>query len=336
MLAYLVHRIALTVPTFAALTLLTFIGVRLVPGNPVEIRTGERGLSAERFAELSQQLGLDQPLWRQYFDYLGHISSGNLGDSLSTNEPVLREFATLFPATIELALFAVFLAVALGVPAGIIAATRRDSFLDHGLMGLALVGYSMPIFWWALILMLTFSVGLGWTPVSGRLDLAFNLPPLTGFLLVDTLIAGDGAAFLSALKHLVLPAIVLGTIPLASIARMTRSAMIEVLSEDYIQMAQVKGLPPWRIVWIHALRNALNPVVTVIGLQISTMLAGAVLTETIFAWPGVGRWLIEAIARRDYPVLQGGILLIALLLVALNFAIDLLLSLINPRLRHAR
>jgi dipeptide transport system permease protein len=201
-------------------------------------------------------------------------------------------------------------------------------------MGAALTGYSMPIFWWGLLMILLFSVTLGWTPVSGRIDVIHYFEPVTGFMLVDSLLAGEDGAFVSALRHLVLPAIVLGTIPLAVIARMTRSAMLEVLGEDYIRTARAKGLPAFRVVCIHALRNALIPVVTVIGLQVGLLLAGAILTETIFSWPGVGKWLVDAIGRRDYAVLQGGILLVACLIILVNLAVDLTYGLINPRIRH--
>jgi dipeptide transport system permease protein len=203
-------------------------------------------------------------------------------------------------------------------------------------MGISLTGYSMPIFWWGLLLILFFSVGLGWTPVSGRIAVLFFIEPVTGFLLIDSLLAGDWGAFVSALRHLILPAIALGTIPLAVIARITRSSMLEVLNEDYIRTARAKGLSPLRIVGLHALRNALIPVITVIGLQVGTLLAGAILTETIFSWPGIGKWLIESIRRRDYPVLQGGILLIASLVMIVNLTVDVLYGVINPRIRHAR
>jgi dipeptide transport system permease protein len=222
------------------------------------------------------------------------------------------------------------------LPAGIIAGVGRGSAFDHVVMGVSLTGYSMPIFWWGLLLILFFSVGLGWTPVSGRIAVLYFIEPVTGFLLIDSLLAGDWGAFVSALRHLILPAIALGTIPLAVIARITRSSMLEVLNEDYIRTARAKGLSPLRIVGLHALRNALIPVITVIGLQVGTLLAGAILTETIFSWPGIGKWLIESIRRRDYPVLQGGILLIASLVMLVNLTVDVLYGVINPRIRHAR
>jgi dipeptide transport system permease protein len=248
----------------------------------------------------------------------------------------LQEFLALFPATIELGLCAIVFALVIGIPAGILAAVRRNSVFDHGVMGLSLTGYSMPIFWWGLLLILLFSVKLDLTPVSGRIDVKYFIEPVTGFLLIDSLRAGDKGAFWSALGHLVLPAIVLGTNPLAVIARMTRSAMLEVLGEDYIRTARAKGLSPVRVVGLHALRNALIPVVTVIGLQVGVLFTGAILTETIFSWPGVGKWLIEAISRRDYAVLQGGMLLLGAMVMAVNLLVDIVYGIINPRIRHQK
>ena len=253
-----------------------------------------------------------------------------------TDAPVIKEFFTLFPATIELSVCALAIAILVGIPVGIVAAVRRGSALDYTTMGLSVTGFSMPIFWWALLLILTFSVYLGWTPVSGRLSALFWVDPVTGFMLVDTLLSDEEGAFRSALSHLILPSIVLSTIPLAVIARMTRSSMLEVLGEDYIRTARAKGLTPIRVVGLHALRNALIPVVTVIGLAVGVLFAGAILTETIFAWPGVGKWLVESVRRRDYPVLQGGVLLVACVVMGVNLTVDLLYGLINPRIRHKR
>ena len=337
MVKYLLKRIVLTLPTFFALMFLTFVAIRLVPGDPVEVRMGERGVDPQRLAEMRHNMGLDQPVWKQFADYVWSVLHADFGTSLVTSEKVLTEFATLFPATIELSLSAILFAVMLGVPAGIFAAVKRGTVFDHALMGAALTGYSMPIFWWGLLLIMFMSEYLGLTPISGRTDLIrFSVEPVTGFMLVDTLLAGDWPAFRDALRHLILPAIVLGTIPLAVIARITRSSMLEVLSEDYVRTARAKGLSPSRVIGLHALRNALIPVVTVIGLQIGTALAGAVLTETIFSWPGVGKWLIESIGRRDYPALQGGILLISSIVVVMNLLIDALYGAINPRIRHGR
>ncbi|MFM8702169.1 MAG: ABC transporter permease subunit [Hyphomicrobiales bacterium] len=336
MIKFLVKRLLLTVPTFIALMFVTFLAIRLVPGDPVEVRTGERGISAERLAYFRHELGLDQPVWKQFVDYVWQLLHGDFGTSLSTSEKVLTEFFTLFPATLELALAGMLFSIIIGIPAGVVAAVKRGSWFDHTLMGAAVTGFSMPIFWWGLLLIMLVSEGWGLTPVSGRIDMIkFYFEPVTGFMLIDSLLSDQKGAFLSALHHLVLPMIVLGTYPLAVIARMTRSSMLEVLSEDYVRTARAKGLAEFRVISLHALRNALIPVVTVVGLQVGGLLAGAVLTETIFSWPGVGKWLIESIARRDYPALQGGILLISSLVIIVNVLVDVLYGAINPRIRHA-
>jgi dipeptide transport system permease protein len=265
---------------------------------------------------------------------LWNLLQGDLGTSLKTKIPVAQEFLTLFPATIELALCAVIFAIVLGIPAGVLAAVRRGTVFDHSVMGTALIGFSMPIFWWGLLLIILFSVTLQWTPVSGRIALTYFFPPVTGFMLIDSLISGQAGAFKSAVRHLILPTIVLGTIPLGVIARQTRSAMLEVLGDDYVRTARAKGLSTVRVVGIHALRNALIPVITTIGLQVGTLLAGAILTETIFSWPGVGKWMVDSVFKRDYPVVQGGLLLIAGIVMIVNLLVDLLYGLINPRIRH--
>ncbi len=334
MLRFLLTRFSLIIPTFFGMTLLAFFLIRLVPGDPIETLAGERGIDAVRHAKLLQEYGLDRPLIVQYGIYINRVLHGDLGKSIITQEPVISEFIALFPATIELATCAILFALLLGIPAGIIAAVKRNSFFDHGVMATSLTGYSMPIFWWGLLLILLFSVQLGWTPVSGRISVQYFIEPTTGFLLIDSLISGDKGAFWSAFKHLILPAIVLGTNPLAVIARMTRSAMLEVLGEDYIRTARAKGLPPLRVVGVHALRNALIPVVTVIGLQVGVLFTGAILTETIFSWPGVGKWLIEAIGRRDYPILQGGMLLLGTMVMVVNLLVDVTYGIINPRIRR--
>ncbi len=336
MLTYLIRRVALTIPTLFALMFLTFVAIRLVPGDPVEVRMGERGVSPERLALLRHQLGLDQPVWRQFLDYASHVARGDFGVSLATQQKVLTEFLTLFPATLELSFFAMLFAIVVGLPAGAIAAVRRGGAFDQALMTVSLFGYSMPIFWWGLVLIMFFSVTLGVLPVSGRIDLinySFDQP--TGFMLIDAALSDQPGAVLDALRHLILPAIVLGTVPLAIVARMTRSSMLEVLNEDYVRTARAKGLSPLRVVGVHALRNALLPVITVIGLSISELMAGAVLTENIFSWPGIGSWLIQSIFRRDYPALQGGLLLVSTVVIFVNLMIDLVYGLVNPRIRHA-
>jgi dipeptide transport system permease protein len=332
--AFLLRRVALIVPTFIGVTLIAFALIHLIPGDPVENLSGERGMDPARRERLLHEFGLDKPLPVQYLEYVRDILRGDLGTSLTTHEKVSDEFLTLFPATIELAFFALVFSVVVGLPAGILAAIKRNTVADYAVMGVSLTGYSMPIFWWALLLILFFSVHLGWTPVSGRIAVQYDVPALSGFMLIDTLRAGDFGAFRSALSHLILPSIALGTIPLAVIARMTRSSMLEVLREDYVRTARAKGLPRWRVIVVHALRNALIPVITVIGLQVGLLLSGAILTETIFSWPGVGNWLIHGVQSRDYPVVQGGILLIATIVITVNLIVDTLYGVVNPRIRH--
>jgi dipeptide transport system permease protein len=336
MLRFVIARLGVLIPTFLGVTIIAFALIHLIPGDPIELLVGERNLDPARHEELRARFGFDKPLWQQYLVYLDGLAHGSLGNSIVTRQPVLQEFLTLFPATVELALAAMLIAIAVGLPAGVIAGVRRGSAFDHALMGISLTGYSMPIFWWALLLIILFSGNLGWTPVSGRIAVLYFFEPVTGFMLIDSLLSGQEGAFRSAASHLILPAIVLGTIPMAVIARQTRSAMLEVLNEDYVRTARAKGLPPWRVIGLHALRNALIPVVTVIGLQVGLLFSGAILTETIFAWPGVGKWLVDSIARRDYPSVQGGVLLIATMVMIINLLVDLLYGLINPRIRHAR
>ncbi|WP_114287708.1 ABC transporter permease subunit [Candidatus Halocynthiibacter alkanivorans] len=333
MLLFLLRRLSTFLPTFLGVTVVSFAFVRLLPGDPILLLAGERGVSPERYAQLLAKFGFDQPLWRQYIEYLGGVLSGDFGVSFSTKRPVLDEFFTLFPATLELSITAMILAVALGIPAGVIAAVNRGKLFDQALMTTALIGYSMPIFWWALLLIITFSSGLGWTPVSGRISLMFFFDDVTGFMLIDSLLSGQKGAFASAVSHLILPTIVLATIPLAVIARQTRSAMLEVLGEDYVRTARAKGLSPARVNGIHALRNAMIPVITVIGLSVGTLLAGAILTETIFSWPGIGKWMVDSIFRRDYQAVQGGLMLIAAIVMIVNLIVDLLYGFINPKIR---
>ncbi|SMC96929.1 ABC transporter permease subunit [Primorskyibacter flagellatus] len=333
MLRFFISRLSTFFVTFVGVTLISFAFIRVIPGDPIIVMAGERGMSQERYEELSRQYGFDQPVLTQFWDYLTGVLQGDLGQSFVTKKPVWDEFFALFPATLELSLCAIILAIALGIPAGVIAAVNRGKFFDRALMSSALVGYSMPIFWWALLLIIVFSGNLGWTPVSGRMGLLYYFPTPTGFMLIDSLLSGQSGAFVSAVQHLILPTIVLATIPLAVIARQTRSAMLEVLSEDYIRTARAKGLKPWRINGLHALRNAMIPVITVIGLSVGTLLAGAILTETIFSWPGIGKWMVDSIFRRDYPVVQGGLLLVAVVVMIVNLIVDMLYGLINPRIR---
>jgi len=334
MLRFLLKKLGLLIPTFIGVSIIAFAFIRLLPGDPITLLAGERGVSAERYEQLQTAMGFDKPIVVQYFHYLGDILQGDFGTSIVTKRPVLEEFMQLFPATLELSICAIILATAIGIPAGILAAVRRGSFTDQSIMGVALVGYSMPIFWWGLLLIILFSGVLQWTPVSGRISLLYFFPQVTGFMLIDSLLSGQAGAFKSAVSHLILPTIVLATIPLAVIARQTRSAMLEVLSEDYVRTARSKGLGPFRVIGLHALRNALIPVVTTIGLQVGVLLAGAILTESIFSWPGIGKWMVDSVFKRDYSVVQGGLLLIAGMIMLVNLLVDLVYGLINPRIRR--
>ncbi|KRB49773.1 peptide ABC transporter permease [Rhizobium sp. Root708] len=334
MLRFLIGRLAILIPTFIGVSLIAFSFIRLLPGDPVMLMSGERVMAPERHAQVMHDLGLDRPVYVQYLDYLGNVVQGDLGSSIVTKRPVLQEFGSLFPATLELSLCAIIFAIVLGIPAGVFAAVKRGTWFDQSVMGVALIGYSMPIFWWGLLLIVLFSNTLHWTPVSGRISLMYFFKPVTGFMLIDSLLSGQAGAFKSAFVSLILPTIVLGTIPLAVIARQTRSAMLEVLGEDYVRTARSKGLAPLRVVGVHALRNAMIPVVTSIGLQVGVLLGGAILTETIFSWPGIGKWMVDAVFKRDYTVVQGGLLLIAGIIMLVNLIVDLMYGLINPRIRH--
>ncbi len=334
MIQFLFKRFLHIFPAFIGITLLTFSLIHLIPGDPVEMRAGERGIDAARHAKLKAEMGLDDPLYVQYFRYINGILHGDLGKSFVTKKPILKEFFSLFPATMELSICAMIFAVSIGLPVGMLAGVKRGSVFDHSVMAVSLTGYSMPIFWLGILFILLFSVNLGWTPVSGRISALFWVDADTGFMLIDALRSDEKGAFTSAVSHLILPSIVLGTIPLAVIARMTRSSMLEVLQTDYVRTAKAKGLSPFRVTMIHALRNAMIPVITVIGLQTGVLLAGAILTETIFAWPGVGKWMVESISRRDYPAVQGGILIIASIIILVNLCVDILYGIINPRIRR--
>ena len=334
MIKYLLKKFFELAPTLLGVSSLSFMLIRMVPGDPVMLLLGERGAEPEVYEKMKASLGLDRPLFYQYINYLGSALQGDLGNSIVTKRPVLSEFFDRFPATLELGMVAMAFAISIGLPLGIIAAVKRNSFFDYMLMGGSLIGYSMPIFWWGLVLILIFSVKLGLTPVSGRISFLYEITPHTGLMLIDTLFSEEGfAAWKSAFNSLILPAIAMGTIPLAVIARMTRSSMLEVLGEDYIRTAKAKGLSYYRIVLEHALRNALIPIVTVIGLMFGSIITGAILTETIFSWPGIGKWMVGAINSRDYPVIQGGVLIIATMIVFINFLVDVVYAIVNPRMR---
>ena len=337
MFRFLLHKIFLLFITLIGASLIAFGLIRMVPGDPVLNLLGERGGSEEQVAEMKKNLGLDRSLPEQYFLFVGNALHGDLGTSVISQRPVSEEFWGRFPATLELGLFSLSIAFLIGLPLGILAAIRRNTIFDYGVMGFSTIGYSMPIFWWGLLLILFFSVSLGWLPVSGRINVIYDFPIHTGFLLIDSWFSEEPwNAFKSALSHLILPAIVLGTIPLAILARMTRSSLIEVLGEDFIRAAKAKGVSRARVVWVHALRNALIPVVTVMGLMLGSIMTGAVLTETMFSWPGVGRWLIKSIEARDYPVIQGGILYTSFGVVVINLLVDLIYVWAQPRLRGKR
>ncbi len=338
MIKFLLDKFFKIVPTIFGICLLSFLVIRFIPGDPVILLLGERGNDPEVYAQMKKSLGLDLPVYTQFFSYMGNILKGDLGKSIITGKSILSEFFSRFPATLELSFSAMIFALILGIPLGILAAVKRGTLWDFFLMSGSLVGYSMPIFWWGLLLILFFSVNLAITPVSGRIDVIYYIEPWTNFILIDSLqrevISQEGfAPFLSALKHLILPTIAMGTIPMAVIARMTRSSMLEVLDEEYIKTARAKGQSNFKIVFKHAFKNALIPIITVTGLMLGSMVTGAILTETIFSWPGIGKWIVASVNQRDYPAIQGGVLLIGTLVVLINRLVDVLYYWANPRLR---
>lgn len=332
---YLLRRLGSALLSLWGVSVLVFLMVQLIPGNPARAMLGERA-TEESVRELEVRLGLDQPLWTQYGRFLANVARLDFGRSIKTNEPVVREIATRFPATLELTLAAMSVAVGVGIVVGALAATQRGRALDYFSMTGALVGVSVPIYCLGLVLILVFSNSLDLLPNGGRLDSALVVPTTTGFLLVDTLLAGDFAAFGNALSHLLLPAVTLATVPLAIISRMTRSSLLEALQQDYVRTARAKGLPERAVLFKHALKNALIPVLTVIGIEFGYLLGGAVMTETIFSWPGLGRWLVNAVAARDMPAIQGGVLFVAALFMSITLVVDLLYAVIDPRVRTGK
>ncbi|GGM02124.1 ABC transporter permease [Deinococcus aerophilus] len=339
--SYLIRRLLRTVLVMLGISLVVFVFVRSIPGDPAVAMLGERA-TPEAAAALREQLGLNKPwffnpanpLEAQYPKYIGALLQGDLGSGLKSNIPVRNELAARFPATAELSIAALFFALIVGMPAGILAALRRNSGWDNLATGISLVGVSMPVFWLGLLLSYFFAVKLGWLPPSARLGYEFNLQPVTGFYLLDSIITGNWGAFWDALRHLILPAIALGSIPLAIISRITRSSLLDVLGQDYVRTARAKGLAANAVTIKHALRNALLPVVTVIGLQAGALLGGAVLTETIFSWPGIGSWVYEAISQRDYPIIQGGVIFAALVVSLVNLLVDLSYAALDPRIQY--
>jgi peptide/nickel transport system permease protein len=333
MLRLVVRRLLLLVPILLGLSILIFLWIRALPGSPAEALLGERA-TPEAVARIRHQYGLDDPLPVQYWRYLVEtVGHQNLGTSITTYRPVTFEIGHRFPATVELALTAMLFATFLGVPLGFLAAKKYGSVFDHGSLVASLIGISIPIFFLGLILKYIFSVRLGWLPSIGREDVLAERAHPTNFYVLDAIIQRDPAALWDAIRHLILPAIALATIPLAIVARITRAAVLDVQNEDYVRTARAKGLPPRVVDSRHIMRNALLPVSTIIGLQIGLLLSGAVLTETVFAWPGIGSWLKDAIFNRDYPVLQGGILFVAAVFVLVNLLVDISYAVINPRIR---
>jgi peptide/nickel transport system permease protein len=333
-LRYVVRRLLLLVPILLGVSILIFFWIRALPGSPAEALLGERATPA-LVQQLRQRYGLDKPVYQQYWAYLKTTLSGDLGVSVATHRRVVDEIKQRFPATIELAIGAMIFAVGFGVPLGFFAAKKYGGFFDHATLIGSLLGISIPIFFLAILLKYFFSVKWQLLPSVGREDVTLNTPHPTNFYILDAIIARDWNALWDAIQHLILPAIALGSIPLAVITRITRASVLDVQNEDYVRTARAKGLPPLEVDRRHVLRNALLPISTIIGLQTGLLLSGAVLTETVFAWPGMGSWLRDAIFARDYPVLQGGILFLAVVFVMVNLIVDLSYALINPRIRYS-
>jgi peptide/nickel transport system permease protein len=333
-LRYVVRRLLLLVPILLGLSILIIHWIRALPGSPAESLLGERA-TPQSIAQIRHQYGLDKPIYEQYWAYVKQTASGDLGYSISSRRLVTFELRQRFPATVELAVSAMMFAILFGIPLGFIAAKKYGSMIDHGSLVISLIGVSTPIFFLALVLKYVFAVRLGWLPSVGRQDVLIDTPHPTNFYILDAIIARDWHALWDTIAHLILPAIALGSIPLAIIARITRASVLDVQNEDYVRTARAKGLAPWAVDHRHILRNALLPVSTIIGLQAGLLLAGAVLTETVFARPGIGSWLAEAIFNRDYPVLQGGILFTAIVFVLVNLIVDVSYAVINPRIRYS-
>jgi peptide/nickel transport system permease protein len=335
MLRYIARRLLSLLPVLLGITLLVFLFLHLIPGDPALVMVGERA-TPQQVEALRERLGLNEPLPVQYLKFLGGLLRLNLGNSIISGIPVAQEIRNRWPASFELAVASMLFAVIIGVPAGIIAAVRKDKWVDNAAMSVSLIGVSMPVYWLGLLLIYLFAVFLGWLPPSGRIgvDQGFAFQPITGFFVLDAILRLNFVALGDVLAHLVLPAIALGTIPLAIIARITRSAMLEVLSQDYIRTARAKGLVERWVILKHALKNALLPVITIIGLQFGTLLSGAILTETIFSWPGIGSWIYQGILARDYPVVQGGVVFVSVTFVLVNLLVDLSYAFFDPRIQY--
>jgi peptide/nickel transport system permease protein len=332
MFKFVVRRLLLLVPVLIGLSILVFVWIRALPGGPAQALLGERA-DQEAVEQIREQYGLDKPVHVQYWEFVKTTASGDLGTSVTTRRPVTDELQQRFPATIELTLAALLFAVTLGIPLGFVAAKRYGTVIDSASLFVSLLGVSIPVFFLAIMLKYVFAVKLGWLPTVGRISATIDIEHPTNFYLIDSLLAGNLNAFWDTSKHLILPAIALGSIPLAIIARITRASVLDVQNEDYVRTARAKGLTPGVVDRRHIMKNALLPVVTIIGLQAGLLLSGAVLTETVFAFPGMGTWLVDAIKARNYPVLQGGILFIAVVFVLVNLAVDISYAFINPRIR---
>ena len=334
MFYFILNRFIRAIPILLGVTLFSFFAVRAVPGDPVELLLGERGKDPKIVEKMNQSLGLDKTLIVQYFFFLKSVLRGDLGHSIITAESVSKEFFSYFPATLELSFFALLWSFILGIPLGLIAAVKVNSIWDRCIVFLSLFGFSMSIFWWALVLILIFSVSLEWTPVSGRLSVLYEINHVTGLYVIDAWFSENSLkVFLNSLQHLLLPSLTLGTIPLAFIIRTARSSALEVLKKDFIRTAKAKGLNFYAVFFRHTLFNALIPILTVVGFLTAALLTGAVLTETIFSWPGIGQWFVTALFARDYPVIMGGSLLMAFIVIGINIAVDLSYVIVDPQIR---
>ena len=330
---YITKRLLMLIPVLLGTSIIVFSLIHLTPGDPARTIAGEHA-SEETIQKIREKYGLDKPLYIQYFIWLKDALKGDLGRSIVSHESVTKEIFDRFPNTFELTLVAMIFAVTIGVFAGIISASKQYSLLDYTVMGIAIFGVSMPIFWLGIMLMMIFGVYLRWFPIGGRISMMISIHRITGFYIIDSIITGNMEALISTIRHLILPSVALGTIPMATIARVTRSSMLEVLRQDFIRTERAKGLPEKLVIYKHAVRNALIPVVTVIGLNFGLLLAGAILTETVFSWPGIGRYIINAVKMRDYPAVQGCVLFFAFLFVVVNLITDILYIYIDPRIRY--
>jgi peptide/nickel transport system permease protein len=332
-LVLVTKRILIAIPTLLALTLAVFLIVKAIPGDPALMLLGERA-TPESLHQMREELGLNDPIHVQYLRFMKNmLIEGDLGRSINSSEPISEILASKFPATMELAFFAMLFAIFVGIPSGLIAAIWSGTVIDFSSMSVAILGVSMPVFWLAMVLTWVFGLELGWMPISQRVSIDYYYDPVTGFLLFDAMVAGDWGMFWDGLHHLVLPAIALGTIPMAFLARITRASMLEVINQDYVRTAKAKGVAMYVVYLKHALKNAFIPVLTVLGLQFGLLLSGAIITETVFSWPGMGSWLLESVNARDYPALEAGILLTASSFVAVNLVVDLLYRSFDPRVR---